>query len=71
MELAVGRRYGQQRCGSVRVRSKAAAPFSFARAAVLGLLYLVCYWLGRIAGAACRLVLWCVAAAVKGFQDAF
>lgn len=44
---------------------------AFARAAVLGLLYLLCYWMGRIAGAVCRLILWCAAAAVKGFRDAF
>ena len=44
---------------------------SYARAAVLALLYLVCYWAGRCVGAVTRLVLWCVAAAVKGFKDAF
>ena len=47
------------------------ASLSYARAAVLALLYLVCYWLGRGAGAISRLILWCVAAGVKGFKDAW
>ena len=42
-----------------------------ARAAVLGLLWFVGYWLGRIVGAACRVVLWFIGAMIRGFKDAW
>lgn len=56
----------------VRSAGRAAgAVLLFLRAAVLGLLWFVGYWIGRIVGEACRVILWFVGAAIRGFQDAF
>lgn len=41
------------------------------RSVVLALLWFVGYWIGRVAGAVARLILWFVGAVVRGFQDAW
>ena len=41
------------------------------RAAVLAALWFVGYWLGRVVGAVCRVVLWFVGAVMRGFRDAW
>lgn len=67
-----GRTLGFVIAQSARSGSRAATSIlRAARAIILAFLYFAFYWAGRLAGSLFRLILWCGAALVKGFQDAW